>query len=260
MSKTTQATPAQVKKWEAAILKDRERQSKRDAPRETAKALLAQFDGVKSWGEYADKLRDCAADILDQLTCDDILRIPSRAEFEASAAAADRTGATMMALDYRILAMEAKQYLILMTGLFAAYVGAESKDPQKAAAVLRIFEVLLRQNEEVLTNTRGIPRMVEAAREAHEKPMEAADEFIRRLYGCLTIDARRVYEKMRETGWSQNKTAKDLRMSRNTVAKLVRNQIVPNMEAIGMPIPDGKKRGPAPGWRRNKRTGDVWKP
>lgn len=120
-----------------------------------ARALLGKFDGVKNWGEYADALRDCASDILAQLASDEILRIPDRAEFEAEDTAADRAGATMMAMDYRIGMMEAKYYLTLMTGLFGAYVGASKQDPRSVAVQIAATNKLIESQSQQIRQLKG---------------------------------------------------------------------------------------------------------
>ena len=128
-------TPGQWAKFGPALQASKDEQALREAPKKMALALLAKFDGVENWGEYADALRDCAADIQDMLASDEILRIPSRAEFEAEDTAADRAGAKMMAVDYRIGMMEAKYLLTVMTGLFGAYVEAKKRDPESKAGL-----------------------------------------------------------------------------------------------------------------------------
>ena len=133
-------TPEQWAKFGHALQASKDEQARREAPKKTARALLGKFDGVENWGEYAAALRDCAADINDMLASDEILRIPSRTEFEAEDTAADLAGATMMAMDYRIGMMEAKYYLTLMTALFGAYVEANKRDPVSKASLFETME------------------------------------------------------------------------------------------------------------------------
>lgn len=97
-----------------------------------ALALLGKFDGVENWGEYADALRDCAADILAQAEAGEILPVGSWHEFEVEASG---DHLCEVAADYRGGMMAAKYYLRLMAGLFGAYVGASKQDPQSNAGL-----------------------------------------------------------------------------------------------------------------------------
>lgn len=148
-------TPGQWAKFGPALQASKDEQALREAPKKMALALLAKFDGVENWGEYADALRDCAADIQDMLASDEILRIPSRAEFEAEDTAADRAGAKMMAVDYRIGMMEAKYLLTVMTGLFGAYVEAKKRDPESVAGLISEMASMKAQMQSGFQATRG---------------------------------------------------------------------------------------------------------
>ena len=157
--KTTKAgkglTPEQWAKFGPAIQVSKDEQARREAPKKMAMALLRKFDGVENWGEYADAVIVAAADIQDMLATDEILRIPAREEFEAEDMAADRAGATMMAMDYRIGMMEAKYLLVVMAALFTAYVEAKKRDPNSSAGLKEMEARLIHQIQSGFQATRG---------------------------------------------------------------------------------------------------------
>ena len=76
-----------------------------------------------------------------------------------------------------------------------------------------------------------IPDLLESAREAKEKPLEWAEDVVRRL--DLDDEERKVREAVKRCG-SMNAAAKDLKIPFSTLRRIVKEGIVPKMVKAGI--------------------------
>lgn len=151
-------------------------------------------------------------------------------------------------------AMDAHTVKVLVSyhAYLLAYLTAQNMSDEEA-------EAMRRDIKEIKQLVNVLPRFMENYAEAMENPNETAKDMYRMVWGQMRSLAADIAKFLDENGWSQNKAAKHFRMSRNTIARIVKEEIIPAYSKARLSVPDPHKRSSAGGYYRDRNRGDVWK-